>query len=219
MLGKTSLDPNNKFWANEHSRFGYQMLLKMGWNPKMGLGKNEQGATRHVTVALKDDRAGLGAPTEDLFDWLQSSKEYSSTLSALSQIVVPDPDTKTNTLPNVKEKKEEIDKQEKTVQSKTHKHFIPGRTIQGKNVSSYSKDDLSAIFGFESAPSRKEVSKTPVQGESKDFTNSTQTINEYFEKKKTEQDYLSKKRKCPVVEKESKRKRMRVSSVQLKISH
>jgi Pin2-interacting protein X1 len=31
-------DPRNTFWASDTSKFGYQMLLKMGWTEGKGLG-------------------------------------------------------------------------------------------------------------------------------------------------------------------------------------
>jgi len=221
MLGKTLLDPNNKFWANDSTRFGYQMLLKMGWKPTKGLGKCEQGATRHVAVAMKDDRAGVGSNTPEdsvISGWLQSSKEYHSTLAALPKIIVncnDKQDLQTDITQTTKEKTTEFEpkqEQETRPAEKTHKHFIPTRTIRGKNVSHYSKTDLSAIFGGLSPEEPASTSSTPTTQdplvpETKEFKNSDSHIYEYFDQKKkektspnsdksTRQSKKDKKRKC-----------------------
>jgi peptide deformylase len=38
------------------SKFGQQMLEKMGWKPGCGLGAKEQGITEQIKVAYKNDK-------------------------------------------------------------------------------------------------------------------------------------------------------------------
>mmetsp|Transcript_14414 Transcript_14414/g.36496 ORF Transcript_14414/g.36496 Transcript_14414/m.36496 type:complete len:677 (+) Transcript_14414:125-2155(+) len=56
-----SSDTLNQRWANDKSKFGYQMLLKMGWTEGRGAGKNEDGISSHIKVKKRTDRAALGA--------------------------------------------------------------------------------------------------------------------------------------------------------------
>ena len=44
-------------WSDT-SRFGYQMLTKMGWESGKGLGANEDGATTHVKATKRRDNLG-----------------------------------------------------------------------------------------------------------------------------------------------------------------
>ena len=44
-------------WSDT-SRFGYQMLTKMGWENGKGLGANEDGSTTHVKATKRRDNLG-----------------------------------------------------------------------------------------------------------------------------------------------------------------
>ncbi|CAH6828179.1 Pinx1 [Phodopus roborovskii] len=64
---KWTVDPRNTAWSNDDSKFGQRMLEKMGWSKGKGLGAQEQGATEHIKVKVKNNNLGLGATnnTED----------------------------------------------------------------------------------------------------------------------------------------------------------
>ena len=53
-----SKDPLNKTWANDKSKFGYKMLMKMGWSEGKGLGAEETGITENVEVKMNDEKLG-----------------------------------------------------------------------------------------------------------------------------------------------------------------
>ncbi|XP_044174941.1 PIN2/TERF1-interacting telomerase inhibitor 1-like isoform X2 [Acropora millepora] len=58
---KWSADPRNTNWSNDTSRFGYQMLSKMGWDSGKGLGAKEDGMTAFIKTVkrkhnLEEDR-------------------------------------------------------------------------------------------------------------------------------------------------------------------
>jgi hypothetical protein len=53
------VDPNNKHWVNDKSKFGYKMLLKMGWSEGKGLGSQEQGMTENITQIKTVERVGI----------------------------------------------------------------------------------------------------------------------------------------------------------------
>eukprot|EP00906_Rhabdomonas_costata_P029015 RCo040982 len=56
-----SVDPNNKHWTSDSSRFGYQMLLKMGWSEGKGLGRQEQGNPDFIRVQKREPNQGLSS--------------------------------------------------------------------------------------------------------------------------------------------------------------
>eukprot|EP00771_Trimastix_marina_P000550 gnl/Trimastix_PCT/157.p1 GENE.gnl/Trimastix_PCT/157~~gnl/Trimastix_PCT/157.p1 ORF type:complete len:188 (-),score=27.15 gnl/Trimastix_PCT/157:24-587(-) len=70
-------------WAQDHSRFGFKLLEKMGWKQGTGLGKEGQGSQTHVHIPVKSDHLGIGASkSEDA--WLENISAYGSILSKLS---------------------------------------------------------------------------------------------------------------------------------------
>jgi len=85
MTAKVNLDPNNKFWVNDTEKFGYRMMMKMGWAPGKGLGVNEDGQTKHVAVKVKNDKLGVGVePTSE--NWLSACHEYDKALASLTTL-------------------------------------------------------------------------------------------------------------------------------------
>jgi hypothetical protein len=46
------------------SDFGKKQLEKFGWTKGQGLGSNQQGITKPISVAVKQDTIGLGHSTE-----------------------------------------------------------------------------------------------------------------------------------------------------------
>ncbi|GAB1298999.1 PIN2/TERF1-interacting telomerase inhibitor 1 [Apodemus speciosus] len=64
---KWAVDPRNTAWSNDDSKFGQKMLEKMGWSKGKGLGAQEQGATEHIKVKVKNNHLGLGATNNNEF--------------------------------------------------------------------------------------------------------------------------------------------------------
>lgn len=52
------LETQNQEWSQNESRFGFQMLQKMGWSEGKGLGKNEDGSVKPVVFRRKLDSFG-----------------------------------------------------------------------------------------------------------------------------------------------------------------
>eukprot|EP01112_Ceratiomyxa_fruticulosa_P024157 TRINITY_DN966_c0_g2_i1.p1 TRINITY_DN966_c0_g2~~TRINITY_DN966_c0_g2_i1.p1 ORF type:complete len:113 (-),score=15.58 TRINITY_DN966_c0_g2_i1:42-380(-) len=82
---KYSMDPNNIRWSSDKSKFGYQMLLKMGWKEGGGLGADGSGSPNFVTVSKKDDNLGVGAKHNSSDNWLEDSASYQSILEELNK--------------------------------------------------------------------------------------------------------------------------------------
>lgn len=84
-MPKLALDPNNNTWAKDTSRFGYQMLMKMGWKQGAGLGKNEQGQAEHVKVSVREDNLGIGAEVKAM-TWTVHRDNYDDMLSKINKV-------------------------------------------------------------------------------------------------------------------------------------
>jgi len=57
--------PAIKSYSIGESNVGYQLLKKLDWNEAEGLGRDNQGKLDPVKTRLKDDKKGLGAPTQN----------------------------------------------------------------------------------------------------------------------------------------------------------
>lgn len=81
---RITVDPQNKTWKEgttfycgqglylwhsvlctaviDKTKFGYKMLMKMGWEEGKGLGANEDGSTENLNLAYKSDTVGIYFP-------------------------------------------------------------------------------------------------------------------------------------------------------------
>ncbi|KUF97994.1 hypothetical protein AM588_10007320 [Phytophthora nicotianae] len=48
----------NMAWASDTSKFGFKMLVKMGWSAGKGVGKDLQGQATHVKIARRSENLG-----------------------------------------------------------------------------------------------------------------------------------------------------------------
>ena len=78
-----------------------EYLVKRGWKPGKGLGKNEQGRAVHLRVSRKNDHKGIGDNAKDKYTpWWE--KMYNSTAQALTERIAstsPPPDTPSGVSP------------------------------------------------------------------------------------------------------------------------
>ncbi|XP_062943377.1 PIN2/TERF1-interacting telomerase inhibitor 1 isoform X2 [Cynocephalus volans] len=81
---KWAVDPRNTAWSNDDSKFGQRMLEKMGWSKGKGLGAQEQGATEHIKVQVKNNHLGLGAAVSNEDNWIAHQDDFNQLLAALS---------------------------------------------------------------------------------------------------------------------------------------
>ncbi|KAM5307106.1 PIN2/TERF1-interacting telomerase inhibitor 1 isoform 2-T2 [Glossophaga mutica] len=81
---KWAVDPRNTTWSNDDSKFGQRMLEKMGWSKGKGLGAQEQGATDHIKVQVKNNHLGLGATINNEDNWIAHQDDFNQLLAELN---------------------------------------------------------------------------------------------------------------------------------------
>nr|XP_038949258.1 PIN2/TERF1-interacting telomerase inhibitor 1 isoform X3 [Rattus norvegicus] len=137
---KWAVDPRNTAWSNDDSKFGQKMLEKMGWSKGKGLGAQEQGATEHIKVKVKNNHLGLGATNNNEDNWIAHQDDFNQLLAALNtchgQETADSSDNK---------EKKSFSLEEKSKISKNRVHYM--KFTKGKDLSSRSETDLDCIFG------------------------------------------------------------------------
>ena len=153
----------------DKEKFGYQMLLKMGWKEGNGLGKNQQGNSTHLKIEKREENQGVGVENDATGD-IAFAKQLDNFDQLLQQL--NSSTTKTETKKKIRKTKRKKRKREKAISSKDYKKRLKesskgekdssGRKInqnrlasrkshlqilRAKNVSSYSSSDLKAILG------------------------------------------------------------------------
>ena len=106
-------------------------LVRHGWKPGKGLGKNEQGRAIHLRVSKKNDHRGVGQNAKDQYTpWWE--KMYNSTAQALTERIAstsPHPDEhgvspSPSTTPDTKEKKSKKSKKSEDGEPATKKRRV-----------------------------------------------------------------------------------------------
>ncbi|XP_003479744.1 PIN2/TERF1-interacting telomerase inhibitor 1 isoform X1 [Cavia porcellus] len=173
---KWAVDPRNTAWSNDDSKFGQRMLEKMGWSKGKGLGAQEQGATEHIKVQVKNNHLGLGATINNEDNWIAHQDDFNQLLAELNtchgQEATDSPDNK---------EKKSFNLEEKSKVSKNRVHYM--KFTKGKDLSSRSKMDLDCIFGKRQSKKTSEAEGSPAtedKSEASTTTTSTITIQEYF---------------------------------------
>jgi len=178
---KWSHDPRNTNWSNDKTKFGYQMLTKMGWNEGGGLGANLTGTTSHVKVNKRGSNAGVGLKESHDDDWIAHQDDFNNLLSALNGKPAGGGDAATSV--------------ENKMKASKHRYT---KFVKSKDLSNASSDDLACIFGQrgkntvtpttdarddeEEGSSGESSSDEHVVGDIKTIE-STLSMNEYFAKK------------------------------------
>ncbi|KAK2096133.1 PIN2/TERF1-interacting telomerase inhibitor 1 [Saguinus oedipus] len=171
---KWAVDPQNTAWSNDDSKFGQRMLEKMGWSKGKGLGAQEQGATDHIKVQVKNNHLGLGASINNEDNWIAHQDDFNQLLAELNSCHGQE-----TTDSSDKKEKKSFSLEEKSKISKNCVHYM--KFTKGKDLSSRSKTDLDCVFGkrqSKKTPEGDASSSTPDENES--TTTSAFTIQEYF---------------------------------------
>ncbi|XP_067054095.1 PIN2/TERF1-interacting telomerase inhibitor 1-like isoform X2 [Acropora muricata] len=189
---KWSADPRNTNWSNDTSRFGYQMLSKMGWDSGKGLGAKEDGMTAFIKTVKRKHNLGFGAEKSNEDNWLSHQLAFDDLLSQLNQ----HSENETEDRPKKKKKKYEL---EKTARQ-SRKRVFYNKFIRSKDLSSKSAEDMACVFGRRSKSDPVTPQELSEDEESDLSTTSCsprglhgvqtitsgQNIQEYFQKKMME---------------------------------
>lgn len=172
---KWSDDPRNTRWASDKSKFGYQMLEKMGWSEGSGLGQTLQGATSHVKIKKKKNGHGIGMKSSHDDDWIAHQDSFNALLSQLNS---GDP-------ANTTEKK--IQSLEDRVRV-TRTKIMYSRFVKSKDLSKATSNDLACIFGQRS----KSAPATPQRSDDEEENLSDgSTVSCPTQKKTTEHGFTT----------------------------
>src|SRR5690606_13638961 len=70
----------------DKSKFGYRLLVKLGWSEGKGLGRNLEGQTTAVKLARRAESLGLGAEDDKAgnIGWSTTSMSFNSVLATLN---------------------------------------------------------------------------------------------------------------------------------------
>lgn len=112
------------------------MLEKMGWSDGKGLGKNENGTTKHVSLSFKAGSEGLGYTEKD--NTSELCDNYEQVLSKLNAVSKQPPLPPPN-------KDDDVNDGEPSAKKRRHRY---GKLLRGKviDASSCSQKDLACIF-------------------------------------------------------------------------
>jgi hypothetical protein len=128
----------------------YRMVSKMGWAEGQGLGKNNDGITKHLWTKKRGDSIGIGA--ENSNDWGAHSLQtntYNQLLSKLDVIInnsdgsssSSDSDSDSDTSASASAKKKAATKPTKAAKSKDTKQKRKGKSSDTSDSDSSDSDD------------------------------------------------------------------------------
>lgn len=77
----------NMAWASDTSKFGYKMLVKMGWSAGKGVGKELQGQAAHVKIARRSENLGVGCSLKqaEVQGWSNTAAGFADVLKTLNK--------------------------------------------------------------------------------------------------------------------------------------
>ncbi|XP_004614809.2 PIN2/TERF1-interacting telomerase inhibitor 1 [Sorex araneus] len=170
---KWAVDPQNTAWSNDESKFGQRMLEKMGWSKGKGLGAQEQGATEHIRVRVKNNNLGLGATVNNEDNWIAHQDDFNQLLAALNSHHRQEAADASE-----RKGKKSFSLEEKSRISRSRVHYM--KFTKGKDLSSRSTTDLDCIFGKRHRKKTPEDDPPTATPDASGTTTSTISIHEYF---------------------------------------
>lgn len=159
----------NMAWASDTSKFGFKMLVKMGWSAGQGVGKDLQGQATHVKIARRSQNLGLGCSLKqaEVQGWSETAGGFADVLKTLNKSYGSKPnsdDTNASESLSSKKTKSKKDKTNKTSKkskkskkSKTNEKLTVSRRLHyrkrqiNKDATKYGADEMAAILGVASS--------------------------------------------------------------------
>ncbi|KAI8586375.1 hypothetical protein BDZ88DRAFT_509791 [Geranomyces variabilis] len=150
---RIGLDPQNRAWKDDKSKFGLKMMQKMGWTEGKGLGINEDGQKEHVKVRLKENNLGLGADRRTIDNWLDNNSAFDALLKGMAgneDVAAGATTTTMTTTDTVVEQTEDAAAPAPAAVSGRLYHRQKFR--RNKAVSGFNAEQLSMILGVKHTP-------------------------------------------------------------------
>ncbi|KAJ0397723.1 hypothetical protein P43SY_007191 [Pythium insidiosum] len=164
----------NMAWAADTSKFGYKMLVKMGWAAGKGVGKNLQGQATHVKIERRSESLGVGCSLKqaEVQGWSNTAQGFAQVLQSLNKTYGgaksddSTDDEESSSEKSKKPKKEKKAKKEKKTKKEKKakkdksesgkkvgsattlsRRIVYHKRLRNKNAKSYDAADMSAILG------------------------------------------------------------------------
>ncbi|KAE8876647.1 hypothetical protein PF005_g3308 [Phytophthora fragariae] len=160
----------NMAWAADTSKFGFKMLVKMGWSAGKGVGKELQGQATHVKVARRSENLGVGCSLKqaEVQGWSETAGSFADVLKTLNKSYggskfgsdaadSSDESSSGKTKKSKKEKKAKKDKKsKKSKKAGTEKTTVSRRLHYrkrqtNKDAKNYGAAEMAAILGVASS--------------------------------------------------------------------
>uniref|UniRef100_M4BXX8 PinX1-related protein 1 n=1 Tax=Hyaloperonospora arabidopsidis (strain Emoy2) TaxID=559515 RepID=M4BXX8_HYAAE len=156
----------NMAWASDTSKFGFKMLVKMGWSAGKGVGKELQGQASHVKIRRRSENLGVGCSLKqaEVQGWSETVEGFADVLKTLnksyrnkSNLDADSSDGSSSSSKKVKKmKKKESKKSKKDKKSKKSGadktsvsrklHYRKRQT--NKDAKNYGAAEMAAILGI-----------------------------------------------------------------------
>ncbi|CAH0484495.1 unnamed protein product [Peronospora farinosa] len=153
----------NMAWASDTSKFGFKMLVKMGWSAGKGVGKDLQGQATHVKIARRSQNLGLGCSLKqaEMQGWSETAGGFADVLKTLNESYGSkansdgDSASESSSSKNRKTKKDKKSKKSKKKSKKVEKPTVSRRLHYrkrqiNKDAKNYGAVEMAAILGVAS---------------------------------------------------------------------
>ncbi|CAI5724629.1 unnamed protein product [Peronospora destructor] len=156
----------NMAWASDTSKFGFKMLVKMGWSAGKGVGKDLQGQATHVKIVRRSQNLGVGCSLKqaEVQGWSETAGGFADVLKTLNKSYGSKPksdgDSVSESSSSKKMKSEKHKKSKKDKKSKKSKkaekptvsrrlHYR--KRLINKDAKKYGAVEMAAILGAASS--------------------------------------------------------------------
>ncbi|KJH45735.1 g-patch domain protein [Dictyocaulus viviparus] len=140
---RLSVDPQNLQWRDDEKKFSKRLMERMGWSEGEGLGRNRQGIVEQLKLQRNNSGRGLGADklTPNDETWIKHHDDFADLLNSLNRVK-----EKGSVEDGEKEELEKISLESTSKSIRRRIHYQ--RFTRAKDISNYSKNDLSAVIGI-----------------------------------------------------------------------